>query len=149
MSLALLWLIWVGVFLTLYTYVYNDIKIFRDSSILTFAFTYFCISYGLFFLLFISGFNINQFSIAKTPCVCGYTFCSLFKPNNYCATYSKTEGQRQRRKEREREPNSLGANNKLKFTEALVQEKYFNTDKWKWFVKISYFYIYIYKRTIQ
>lgn len=33
--------------------------------------------------------------------------------------------------------------------ENLCKEKHFNTDKWKWHVKISYFHIYTYKRTIQ
>lgn len=144
MSLALLWLIWEGVyFLTLYTDVYNDIKKIRDLWVHIFAFTFLCkflcFSYGLFCSLcpppfvyvWFQAFHLIQ-SFHFFNCTCfvpklleseAISFFFLSKLKNHCTTCYK-RGQRQREIEKKNKNDgeqTINSNLQTTFTREILQ----------------------------
>lgn len=144
MSLALLWLIWEGVyFLTLYTDVYNDIKKLETCeytylhlhfyvNFYVFPMGYFvlCVPHPLFMFGFKHFISFNHFIFLIAPVLCPnslnlrpYLFFFLSKLKNHCTTCYK-RGQRQREIEKKNKNDgeqTINSNLQTTFTREILQ----------------------------
>lgn len=77
-------------------------------------------------ILFIFGFKHKPTFIcpfcAQTPCVCGYIFFLKQAQQSLCNVLKERRTETKKERQTEREPNTWGANNKLKFTENLYKK---------------------------